>query len=150
METEKTERLQKWQDRYDKAKASYGSVLDAMGDREALYQGTKKIDGKGNASVKVKDASHTRNIIFELVESQVDSNIPIPKVSTTRQEDEDLAREIEASLKADLERLPIEQLNDEQERTTPIQGGSYFLVEWDNSIRTHNTVGDLSISLLHP
>ena len=150
MEVDKTERLQKWQDRYDKAKASYGSVLDAMGDREALYQGTKKIDGKGGASVKVKAASHTRNNTFDLVESQVDSNIPIPKVSTTRQEDEELAREIEASLKADLERLPIEQLNDEQERTTPIQGGSYFLVEWDNSIRTHNTVGDLSISLLHP
>lgn len=146
----KEDRLQKWQDRYDKAKSAYESVLYTMDSREALYQGTKKIDGRGQNEVKVKDASHTRNIIFELIESQVDSNIPIPKVSTMRMETEHLAREIEASLKADLERLPIEQLNDEQERTTPIQGGSFFLVEWDNSIRTHSTVGDLAIALLHP
>jgi hypothetical protein len=44
----------------------------------------------------------------------------------------------------------METLNDMMERTVPIQGGAYWLVEWDNSKRTHSTVGDVTISILHP
>src|SRR5699024_1455029 len=47
-------------------------------------------------------------------------------------------------------RMPFEMLNDQQERTVPIQGGGMFLVEWDNTQRSHTTVGELNVSLLHP
>ena len=35
-------------------------------------------------------------------------------------------------------------------RTVPIQGGAAYLIEWDNTLRTHNTVGELWISAIHP
>ena len=47
---------------------------------------------------------------------------------------------IEAMLKNELDRLPMEELNDMQERTVPIQGGGLFLVEWDNNQRTSHTI----------
>lgn len=142
--------LTMWQERMEKAKKAYQKQYTQMDEREALYKGTKKIDGKMDGTKAAKDASHTRNIIFELVESQIDSNIPIPKISTNCEHCEGLAHTVEESLRADMGRLPFKRLNDEQERTTPIQGGSYFYVEWDNTKRTHNTTGDLAISVLHP
>ena len=36
------------------------------------------------------------------------------------------------------------------ERLSYIYGGSVWLIEWDNSIKTHNTVGDVKISCLSP
>ena len=46
--------------------------------------------------------------------------------------------------------LPFEKINDLDERTTPIQGGDFYLVEWDNERHTHDTVGGIRVSLLHP
>ena len=44
----------------------------------------------------------------------------------------------------------MERLNDQDERTTPIQGGDFFFVEWDSKKRTHTTAGELAVSLVHP
>lgn len=143
--------LLKWQKRYEDSKSSYQSILDLMDEREEIYKGTRKIDKRdsGGTAQANKEANHIRNFTFELIEAQVDSSIPSPKVTTMQMNSEGLSREIEDSIRADLERLPIELLNDEQERTAPIQGGSFFLVEWDNSIRTHSTIGDLALSVIH-
>ena len=37
-----------------------------------------------------------------------------------------------------------------QERTVPIQGGAIFWMEWDNSKRTHTTVGENTVTPVHP
>ena len=60
------------------------------------------------------------------------------------------AKLIEDMLRNELDRMPFEQLNDMMERTVPIQGGAAFLVEWDNTQRTHFTIGELAVSTLHP
>jgi predicted RNA-binding Zn-ribbon protein involved in translation (DUF1610 family) len=46
--------------------------------------------------------------------------------------------------------MRFEEYNDMQERTVPIQGGGLWLVEWDNSLRTHTTIGEVAVSLVHP
>ena len=46
--------------------------------------------------------------------------------------------------------MRFEQLNDRVERTVPSQGGAAFLLEWDNTQRTHTTVGELTVRVLHP
>lgn len=91
------------------------------------------------------------NITYELIESQVDSKIPQPKVTPAKvtERTKRNARVIEAMLKCQNDRLPTEYLNDEDERTVRIMGGSGYLIEWDNFIRTHDTVGDISIRLIN-
>ena len=95
-------------------------------------------------------APHIRNIVFENIESQVSSAIPSPKVTPRRKEDEALAAKIEHWLRCELDRLPFETINDQAERTVPIQGGVGFLVAWDNRKRTHDTVGEEEVAFLHP
>lgn len=143
--------LKKWQERLKKARAEYQEQLELFDQREQLYQGARSLDRNVNLDKNpTKLANNVRNIAFELIETQVDSNIPLPKVNTAFQNAEEKAQLIEESLKSDMERLPFTTMNDMQERTCPIQGGSWFFIEWDNTIHTHETIGDLKISLLHP
>lgn len=142
--------LKKWQDRLQKARQEYQHALDKMNESEALYRGTHKIDRVKGSKTDPKDATTVRNVVAEIIEAEVSSDIPTPKVTPQHQEDEQLAKIIEDYLRDELDRLPFERINDQDERTTPVHGGDLFLVEWDNTAMTHTTRGALSVSLLHP
>lgn len=142
--------LKKWQDRLQKARQEYQGALDKMDESEALYRGTHKIDRVKGSKTDPKDATTVRNVVAEIIEAEVSSDIPTPKVTPQHQEDEQLAKVIEDYLRDEIDRLPFERINDQDERTTPVHGGDLFLVEWDNSAMTHTTRGALSVSLLHP
>lgn len=142
--------LQKWQTRLQKARQEYQHALDKMDESEALYRGTHKIDRVKGSKTDPKDATTVRNVVAEIIEAEVSSDIPTPKVTPQHQEDEQLAKIIEDYLRDEIDRLPFERINDKDERTTPVHGGDLFLVEWDNTAMTHTTRGALSVSLLHP
>lgn len=144
-----TDNLALWQARLQRNESAYTHRLAAMDEREQIYKGSRKID-KRVIGDYTDEAAHVRNLTAEIIEAQVNSSIPQPKVTAMRQEDEHKAKLIEDMLRNELNRLPMEQLNDQQERTVPIQGGGLFLVEWDNTQRSHTTVGELVVSLLHP
>ena len=144
-----TDNLALWQARLQRNENAYSHRLAAMDERERIYKGSRKID-KRVIGDYTDEAAHVRNLTAEIIEAQVNSSIPQPKVTAMRQEDEHKAKLIEDMLRNELNRLPMEQLNDQQERTVPIQGGGMFLVEWDNTQRSHTTVGELVVSLLHP
>ena len=143
------DRLRLWQERLERNESAYSGERDRMDGRETLYQGDRKLRAmvKGERTTKTP---HVRNICAELVEAQVSSSIPQPKVTARRKQDEGKAKLIEDMLRNELDRLPFELLNDMMERTVPIQGGGAFLVEWDNTKRSHAAVGELAVSALHP
>lgn len=126
--------------------------FEQMDKRTALYNGTREIEKTPDAksSKAAALATGVRNIVAELMEAQVDSSFPMPKVTARRQEHEELAKTLEDFLRNETDRLPFEMLNDMDERITPIQGGDIFLVEWDSDRHTHETRGELCVSLLHP
>ena len=148
-ENGKDAKLTKWQQRFDEAKGEYNSELDNMTVRDDYYNGNKDIYAP-DGTVALKQASNIRNIVFELIESQVESTFPTPKVTPYRKADEERAVEIEDMLRNEMDRLQSERMNDTDERTTPIQGGDFYLVEWDSTQRTHTTLGELNVQLLHP
>lgn len=141
--------LEMWQSRLERNESAYESKLDDMDRRERAYKGSRVLDIRVAGDRKRK-ANHVRNLTAEIIEAQVNSSIPQPKVTAKRQKDEKKAKIIEDMLRNELNRMPFEMLNDQQERTVPIQGGGMFLVEWDNTQRSHTTVGELNVSLLHP
>lgn len=141
--------LEMWQARLERNESAYESKLDDMDRRERAYKGSRVLDIRVAGDRKRK-ANHVRNLTAEIIEAQVNSSIPQPKVTAKRHKDEKKAKIIEDMLRNELNRMPFEMLNDQQERTVPIQGGGMFLVEWDNTQRSHTTVGELNVSLLHP
>lgn len=148
-------KLDYWRDWVERNASACAEETDKMDRREALYRGevreitplTAK-DRKKNG--RYRKTAHLRNIIAENIESEVNATLPQPKVTARRKSDERRAKILEDMLRNELDRLPLEELNDLMERTVPIQGGGYWLVEWDNGVHTHSTVGDVVISVLHP
>lgn len=134
-------RLLIWQARREKCESAYEGELKRMDEREALYRGEGEIRGIGGERIP---SLHTRNIVAENIEAQISSQLPRPRVQALNEEDESLAAMIEKLIACELDRLPMERLNDMDERTTPLQGGSGWMLEWDDAR------GGIALSLLHP
>lgn len=139
-------KLKFFQDLYAEARAASETLYENMDKYLAQYKGSKEIDGS------YKEAKQVRNITYELVESQVTSYIPMPAVSpkTWSEKNERNAKSVETLLKNKRNELPFEKHNDIDERYNPIYGGSVWLIEWDESVMTHNSVGDVRVSCLSP
>lgn len=154
MKNDNQERLELWKSRLAQSDAAFEPEVAKMDSREKLYNGNNElkplVPGDTQRDGTMKRTSHVRNIIFENIESQVSTLVPQPKVTPRHKKDEHLARVIEHFLRNELDRLPMEAINDMAERTVPVQGGVGYLVEWDNTQRTHSTVGEICISMIHP
>lgn len=150
-----SDKLEKWKDWVERNEQAAEEQIAQMDLREKLYRGeVREITPLTRRDLEkdgsLRETPHVRNIVAENIESEVSSTIPQPKVTARRKADEQRAKILEDMLRNELDRLPMEELNDQAERTVPIQGGAYWLVEWDNSTRTHSTVGDVRVQLLHP
>lgn len=140
--------LLKAQEHYTYAKQQYEKQIQNMDDNEAAYLGTRPIkDSKGNDAKT--QYSIVRKLVFELIESQVDVVIPMPRVISLKGR-EDRAKMIEGLIRNTLDRLPFEKIIDQQSRLTPILGGSIFFTEWDNQKYQHGYNGDLNVKNIHP
>lgn len=140
------ERLERFKELYSAA------VLAAEGSRDRLnrhmeqYLGSDEIDGSSER------ASVVRNITYELIESEINADIPVPKVDTSCYSElrDRNARAVERLSSALRSRLPFEELNDRDERYTYIYGGSIFYVEWDNSQSVGAGEGGVRVHLISP
>ena len=149
---EEQQKLNKWRSKLENARNAYADELNRMKRREDYYNGTKEVKGnpnKGN-DIARKKAINVRNIVYELIESQVDSSIPAPKVLPIHAGDEEAAKNIEMFLQNEMQILRMNELNDIDERVTYVQGGDFLHVEWDNQKGYHCTIGDLAVSERHP
>lgn len=146
-----SKRLKKWQDRLEEALLAYSEERNNMDLKEGYYDGMREVRKNPNSkTAPSKVASNVRNIVYELIESQVSSDIPAPKVTPIHPEDIEVAKLIEAALRNEMAKIKYKELNDKQERVTPVQGGDFFHVEWDSTAGTHCTIGDVNVSSLHP
>lgn len=143
------DKLELWKKRLDDASAAFQDQVQRMEARDKLYKGDDRIRQivRGETAFYTP---HVRNMVAELIESEIDSTIPAPKVTARKKADEPKAKLIEDMLRNEIDRLPFEVMNDIAERTVPIQGGAVWLVEWDNAAKTHDTVGELAVSLINP
>ena len=89
------ERLAQWQERLAESNREFSTEVEKMNRREQLYQGDKTLTPIVEGDTAGTKATHVRNVIFEIIESQVNSNLPMPKVTPRRKEDERLAKIIE-------------------------------------------------------
>lgn len=150
MKKDELRKLKIWQDRLETAKDAIQTELNRMGKRESIYDGDPTIYKPDGSVAEKGRSSHVRNVAFELIEAQVESDIPTPKVTAIRQEDEWLADVVENLLRNVQDKLPFERINDEGERISPVQGGHGLLVDWQDGISGKDWLGDLRVSMMHP
>lgn len=145
------ENLKMWKKRLEEARESYGSDKNRMKTYQGYYDGDRSVAQDPNSSyAPSKKASNVRNIVYELIESQVDSSIPMPKVRAIHPEDEELAKKLEHYLENKIKTTKLPLLNDMMERNVPVQGGDFFHVQWDANAGLHSQIGDIKVSEIHP
>lgn len=135
--------------------AFFTSLLD--GAREKAFASSESLESaykqyKGESETVGRSPSATRNITYELIESEVSTDIPIPKVSAGQSDEAHRrnARRIEALLSGLRDTLPYEKLNDSDERMTYVYGASLFLVEWDEANTRGGEVGSVKLTHISP
>ena len=131
---------------YENAKNAYAEQLDTLDRHMRQYKGDTAIDGSH------EPASAIRNITYEIVESQVSSDIPSPKTDPLSYSERRgrAAQSIERLCRALRDSLPFEELNDLDERYTYIYGGSVWFIEWDNSLRIGKEIGGVKLHCISP
>ena len=149
MKTEKKnkkERLEFFHALYESARDAYSDTLDELERNMAQYRGSTDIDGGREAALTV------RNVTYEIIESQVSSDIPQPKADAAyySEEKERAAMAIEALCRSLRDRLPFEEMNDLDERYTYIYGGSVWFVEWDSTADFGDVTGGVRIHCISP
>jgi len=122
---------------FEKARGNYQSELDRFNKLYALY---KKPDSNGE---------YDKNIIFELIESEVDNNIYYPKVRSLNGRT-DPSIELERILRSELYDYNYREYNDIQERFTYIFGGAVTMVYWDPLSRNSARGGKLKYKSIDP
>lgn len=122
-EETKPENLEKW-------RKAYKGTLNAL---------TK--DG----SISKRKSRQLRKMCYELVESKVDNSIPMPKMKAKYKTDLPLIDITENYLKYEVDGIFSKFVNDKSERSTYIDGTSWYKVWWDSLSNTHDRSGDVKI-----
>ena len=119
-------RLNKFSDLYECARLAYEETMERMERSIEQYHGSSQIDGG------LENANAVRNITYELIESAISSDIPYVKVSAESysEKGENLSQAVERLLYNTREKLPLDEINDADERSTYIFGGSILFLEW--------------------
>ena len=131
---------------YTCAENAYSSKLEDFDRAMKQYKGSAEIDGSDEAAITV------RNITYEIVESQVSSDIPSPKADATSYSEKRgrNATSIERLCRSIRKRLPFDEMNDMDERYTYIYGGSVWYIDWDNTSEYMGEVGGVRVECISP
>ena len=117
-----------------------GKYQDTLDEFDRLY----KLYDKPNTS-----GPYDKNIVFELIESEIDNNIYFPKVRSLNGRIEP-AKALEEILKSELYDYKYREYNDLQERNTYIFGRAVTLVYWDALSRNSAQGGKLKFKAIDP
>ncbi len=148
-QAQRPQKLLDFQKKLESAKAD--QILPIMDKREYLYLGDRAVDKNVNASTTPsKMTNNINNIIYELVESQVNNQIPQPAIKSKRKGFEMQARMIEDAVNGNLKESEIEAINDRNERITPVQGYSIVEICWDPDFKHHLYKGEIKLYGRHP
>ena len=128
------------------AENAYASQLESFDRAMKQYKGSHEIDGSDEEAITV------RNITYEIVESQVSSEIPSPKADAISYSERHghNASSIERLCRSVRSRLAFDEMNDMDERYTYIYGGSVWYVDWDNSSEYKGEIGGVRVECISP
>lgn len=144
--TNKSERTAFFAQLYENARMASEELRSELDKYMRQYKGSLEIDGS------MHDALTVRNITYEIIESQVSSEIPTSKIDSYTYSERHArnAHTAERLCTAVRSHLPFEQMNDLDERYTYIYGGSVWLVEWNNGLKFGTERGGVEIRCLSP
>ena len=146
---ETLDRLRSFKDLLNANQQAWDRETEKMDLREEIYRGSTTVRRCCEADEGDSPAYHVRNLALELIETEIDNNIPYPIVTPLDRRESETAKKIEEYLTAVIDYLPLEEINDMAERTAKIQGGVFYLVEYDAESDSRGAF-PITLRVIHP
>lgn len=140
----------KWSEKFNTAYAAYDpSIFDTF---ELIYRGTKETTKNVNSrsSTPVKKTNNVPNIVYELIESEINTTSPEASVKSKKPGFDDQAKMIKEKIMSDLQDFDIDRISDMSERNTYMHGISLVMLNWNTSLGQHEYMGDKELVDYHP
>lgn len=113
--------------------------------RKAYYGTLNALTKDGEESTR--KGRSLRKMVYELIESKIDNSIPMPKIRPRYKTDLPLVSVTENYLKFEVDGIFTKYLNDRSERSTYVDGTSWYKVWWDSLDNTHERSGNVKIDI---
>ena len=115
-----------------------------------IYYGTDKTKdfSNPNRQYSSKKVHPFRKVVFEMIESQVDTSIPLSKVTPFYVDDSLLASATEEFLNLAIESKGMYDKNDVTERESRLNGAVIYQVDWDERAGSSRRQGDFTINVI--
>jgi len=111
------------------------------------YYGTLSALDMSTGKESVKRSKQLRKLIFEMVESKIDNNVPLPRLIPKYKGDLPVIDITEEYLKYEIGNIFTKYVNDRSERATYVDGTSWYKVWWDNCDNSHTRSGNVKIDV---
>lgn len=115
-------------------------------EEKKFYKGGATTYDKTNSEDSSLADCH-RNVCFELIDSQIDVSIPLPKVTSRDKENEYQTKNIENYLMAEISRLRLQEINNAADRSCLKHGTVFYHVQWDEMQKTPTSNGELVVKV---
>lgn len=113
--------------------------------RKAYYGILPTLDKDGKPSKE--QGRQLRKLAYEFVEAKVDNSIPTPKMKPKYKADIPLVAVTEDYLVYNTDVIFTKYLNDQSERSTYVDGTSWYKIWWDSLDNHHSTSGQVKVDL---
>lgn len=113
--------------------------------RDAYYGQLPALTKTGKVSDK--KSRQLRKVVYEFIESKVDNNIPLPKMSPKYKSDLPLVQVTEDYLKYNIDCIFTKYLNDRSERSTYVDGTSWYKIWWDSLDNSPESSGQVKVDI---
>lgn len=101
--------------------------------RKAYYGTLSALDADGKEITDPDQRTRQlRKLVYEFVEAKIDNNIPLPKMTPRVKTDLPLVQRTEDYLKYNIDNIFSKYVNDRSERSTYVDGTSWYKVWWDS------------------
>lgn len=150
------EKLESWKKKLNEAMSKHDVFRANCSAWDALYNGTKEVDTVSSQYVsdkvvgKTKQARQVVNLVFQLIESQIDTSIPQPRVDAMEEEDKDKTDMVEGQLTYMTQGTEMERVNSENERIVKKNSLAVFKVNYNPDFKAHSFRGRIETTNPHP
>jgi hypothetical protein len=111
------------------------------------YMGTLGAIDRTTGRESTKKGKQIRKLVFEMIESKIDTSLPAPKMRAEYRDDLMLIGPTEEMLKYEFDRICSEEVNDLDERNTYTEGTSWCKIGWNPFANSYKKNGGLNIEI---
>ncbi len=152
------DKLDKWKGKLTTALSNYETFRSNCSAWDTMYNGSKAVSSQSsnymsnkNDNTGTKDARQVINIVFQLIESQIDVTVPKPNVDAIEGDDDnDRKMMVEGMLSYMADSQKLERINSENERIVKKNSMCVYKVGYNPNAKSHKWIGKIETTNPHP